>query len=241
MHDNQKASTLSRRTVIAALAVGAAVNVPAIAAVADRGQPDAALLELGLRYDRLRVATEAALIHLEERQAAYADQTPQPRDVMRHRIEDHVCSGLNMPILPDTGAVTADPKHSAFYSMGEIKLLEHSPPPWNVDLIPAQKARAQGIAEEWRRWKAECSDLRDAIGLSAAEEAWDALDDDLQAIIEQIGAEPATTIAGLSVRARLLQQIYNDLDLDDVGYNNNHHVLVRALIRDVAALVGRTA
>lgn len=98
MRDNQQAAKLSRRTVLASLAAGVAANMPAIAAVADDDNPDAELIELG-RDHRLDQAIKAADAVVD----AYREQQPEPRDVMRHRIDDHIC-GFNLPIGPIPGA-----------------------------------------------------------------------------------------------------------------------------------------
>jgi hypothetical protein len=97
------------------------------------------------------------------------------------------------------------------------------------------------ILEEWDRWSAECAALRDATGLNAAQEADENLIHTQKVIVDKIVAMPATTFAGLAVRARLLQRIYDEFELEDVGYNTNHHDLIRALMRDLDVLVGGAA
>lgn len=119
MRDNRLALDLSRRSVIAVLAAGAAVNVPAIAPVAhDTGadHPDAELLELGQRYLDLDALEIAADRHYEARCEAY--QEPERSEVLPHRMEDHVF-GIHLPLVVPPGCrreLSCDPKWNAFYS-----------------------------------------------------------------------------------------------------------------------------
>jgi hypothetical protein len=210
MRDNQQASALSRRAVIASLAAGAAANVPAIAAVASiDDHPDAELIELGREYQRLAALEKAVDEHYARCQAAYEEAEPEPRDVMWHRIEDHVAFGLNLPILPGTGAIARDLKQSAFYSADEIARLRFSPPPWRDDKIPEQKSRIEEIGAEWVRWCGELDDLADA---TAALDTIDEISASMRSLAKKIAAKPATTIAGLQVRATILNQIRSEDD-----------------------------
>lgn len=235
MRDNQQASALSRRTVIAALAVGAAANVPAIAAVASASDhPDAELIGLGREYLLLDQAIKAADAHFDRCQAEYKEREPVPGDVMRHRIEDHVCSGLNMPIIPGTGAITADPRYSALYSEAEIDLMEDLLPPWNKRNIPRQEARVAEIIEEWDRWNAECDALSDQIGVTEALETIDDLVARQRPLANKIASKSASTLAGLQVRALILARIFGEDEQDEHEYIDQ--MMIHAIVRDLVKI-----
>ncbi len=210
--------------------------MPAIAAAEQGDHPDAELLELGREYMAVEREIKAADAHSERCQAAYDEHEPTPRDVMRHRIEDHL-GGYSLPMSFSTRCLAADPQYNAFYSEDEIDLLRERPPAED----PAEQARVHAILEEWDRWSEECTELRIATGLNAATEAEGDIIRQQQVIVDKIVTMPATTFAGLAVRTRLLQRIYDELELEDVGYNTNHHDLVRALMRDLAAFVEQAA
>jgi hypothetical protein len=154
---------------------------------------------------------------------------------MRHRIADHL-GGYSLPMSPSTRCLAAGPQYSALYSEYEIDLLRERRPAED----PAEQALVEGILEEWDRWSAECAEFRGATGLNAAREAEEDLIHRQQVIVDKIVAMPATTFTGLAVRTSILPRIYDELEQEDVGYNTNRHDLVRALIRDLAALVGST-
>jgi hypothetical protein len=253
MRDNQQASKLSRRSVIAALAAGAAANVPAIATVTAAGDhhPDAELIELGAEYQRLAILEQAADEHYARCSEAFDEAEPEPRDVMRHRIEDHVAGGLNLPILPGTGAITRDLKHSAFYSADEIARVRFSRPPWSDDKIPEQNARIEEIGAEWARWCKELEDLSDETGVTEALDTIDEIVATMRSLAKKIAATPATTVAGLQVRATILSQIRSEIDHDQQEVGEDHEgdddetddedvctddLMIRAIVRDLVKM-----
>jgi hypothetical protein len=223
---------LSRRSVVALVAAimpGAAAS----AAARPANRSDRELLELGREYMRLNDLERAA----DERHArcskAYEDARRDPSDVMRHRIEDHLC-GLSLPVGPKTRSIAANPEHSDFYTGDEIKLLRHAPPPWNPEDTPAQKARADEIVREWDRWSAECDAFADEVGLTEAEAAIDEIVTSKRSLANRIAAMPATTLAGLRARALILADIIGEdvIDEGDCAYE----LMIRAIVRDLTRI-----
>jgi hypothetical protein len=177
---------------------------------------------------RLRATIGAANERFNRCSDAYEDAEPVPGDVMRHRIEDHLC-GFRLPIGPKTRAIAAESKHSSFYSDDEIKQLKNAPAVRDAD----ERARVEEILAEWDRWNAECVALADRVGLTAADEAIVELVRSQSSLIKRIAAIPATTIVGLRVRAMVLVPI-----LDEDGYDEDYddQILIRAIVRDLCAM-----
>jgi hypothetical protein len=189
MRNNLEAMKLSRRTIIASLAAGAAANVPVIAAVAGGDHPDRELLELGRQYDQLRAAIKAADARYEACSPAFEEREPVPRDVMRHRITDHVC-GFQLPILNTCrGGISCDDGRNAPYSEEEVDLLRDWP-----DRDPAEKLRAAEIVAEWDRWTAEWDALEHETGVAEALETIEGLVAREGPLARRIAAMPATTL-----------------------------------------------
>jgi hypothetical protein len=229
MRNNLEAMKLSRRTVIASLAAGAAASVPIIAAVAGGDHPDAELLELGREYGQLREAIAAANARHKVCAAAFKGREPVLRDVMRHRITDHVC-GLQLPILNTCrDGISCDDWRNDPYSEEEIALLRDWPA-----RDPAEKARAAEIVAEWDRWTAEWDGLEDEVGVTRTEEAIEELVRSERSLIERIAAIHATTIAGQRMRAMVLVPILAEEGYDEEDYDD--HLLIRAIVRDLSAM-----
>jgi hypothetical protein len=219
----------SRRSIIAALAASTAARVPAVGAAGQGEHPDAELLELGREYMALDRVIKAADTHYERCQAAYNACEPTPRDVMRHRIEDHV-GGFNLPMSSSTRRLAAEPKHSAFYSEDEIDLLRERPPVED----PAEQARVDAILKEWDRWSEECADLSDEVGVTAALGAIEELVPRQRSLAKQIVAMPATTLAGLQVRALIVTAISGDKE--PAGDDYTDQLMIRAIVRDLVKI-----
>jgi hypothetical protein len=199
--------------------------VPVITAVAGGDHPDRELLELGREYVRLggEIAAADAVVD------AYQEQEPKPRDVMKHRINDHIC-GFNLPIGPNTRSLAADPKHSVLYSEDEIDQLRD----WPSDVRPA---RVREILAEWDRWNDECGVLNEALGVDEAVEAIEELVPQQRSIAKRIAATRAQTMAGLQVRALILVEILDDDD-DEDDYTDR--LMIRAIVRDLCAMPGQS-
>jgi hypothetical protein len=186
--------------------------------------PDAELLELCREYQRLEQAIKAADAVVE----AYRVQEPEPRDVMRHRIEDDVCR-FNLPIGPNTRSLAADLKHSALYSEGELDQLRDWPAAGRL----AEQARVQKILAEWDRWNEECGVLNAMLGVDEAIEAIDEFVPGQRLLAKRIAAMPATTLAGLQVRALILVKMLAEEE-DDDDYTDQ--LMIRAIVRDLLAM-----
>ena len=136
---NEQAPTPSRRSVIAGLGTATAAEVPAIglAATAD-DHPHRELLKLGRRYQDLETRLVAADAYLQ--QCYNAAEEPQPSEVLRHRLEDHVF-GQQLPMLGTCRiGLCSDAKFNDFYSAEEMKRLRCAPPP----IRPGPYHRAKG-------------------------------------------------------------------------------------------------
>ena len=235
MRDNPLAMKLSRRAVIASLAAGAAANLPAIAAVAGGDHPDRELLELGREYGQLREAIKAADAQYEACSPAFEEREPVPRDVMRHRITDHLC-GLKLPILNTCrGGISCDDGRNAPYSKEEVDLLRDWP-----DRDPAGKARAAEIVTEWDRWTGEWDALEHETGVAEALKTIEELVPKEGELARRIAAMPATTLAGLQVRATILAQMFAEEEEDEEGKNYIDRLLIRAVVRDLCAMTDRS-
>ena len=126
-------STISRRGVVAALAVGVAVNVPAIAMTAkapagaptaSEPHPDAEMLDLGRQYDAALEAGDAASETWTAACAAFDWARRVLSPAMRHRILDHL--EHQFPVLGDTDTV-CDDERSDFYNEAGVDYLRAMP------------------------------------------------------------------------------------------------------------------
>ena len=161
-------STISRRGVVAALAVGAAVNVPAIALTgvamppasppdvlnrrATGAQSDAELLDLGRRYeDALEVEDAADEACTAAGEVLNAAQPAMPA-VLRHQIDDHY--EHQFPVLGETGTICDDDR-SDFYNEAEVNYLRTMPPRTDEDRRgpPRSSPPGTGTMMPARRWQ----------------------------------------------------------------------------------------
>jgi hypothetical protein len=167
--------------------------------------------------------------HHERCQAAYDAREPVPRDVMRHRIGDHL-GGYSLPMTSSTRCLAADLKHSPFYSEDEIDLLRERPPAED----PAEQARVHAILEEWDRWSKECAKLADETGLTEALEFVEDLVPKQRALAKRIATASATTLAGLQVRALIIAETLGGEEPDDDDYTDQ--LMIRAIVRDLVRI-----
>jgi len=232
----------SRRGAIAAL-MGAAA-LPGIAASAagagPADHPDQHQLDLGAEYERLQAIEDAAYEKETLSWAAYEREEPERSDVLRHRLEDHLV--FQFPVSLETDTITADPKRSDFYTTEEVGLLRYAPPPLDPARIPDQRRRAGEIAAEHARWMARCADLRERSGVTAAGAALEAAVIAQREVARRIATTSATTIAGLQVRARIYADIHGIDPVHDVdGADTTDRLMIFAIIRDLAAMIGSNA
>lgn len=219
---------ISRRRVsglLAALMATAGLSAGPARAAAGTGD-DAELVALAGRWHRTRAAENAAKAELLALQAAFDAEAPEPRDVMRHRLDD---VRLMLPIGRDT--VIADDAAGSFYNVDEIEHFPYCPPPWDPADMPAAVARKAEISAEHERWMAERAGLMDRIGLTAAGEAYERASDERIALSTAIAEMPARTLAGLQAKANVAAELTAaELPIDHAQRN----ALVRSIIRDLA-------
>jgi hypothetical protein len=235
MRDNQQAMKLSRRTIIASLAAGAAANVPVIAAVAGSDHPDRELLELGREYFRLRAAERAADEHSARCYEAYEKVEPAPSDALRHRIQDHLV--LHLPVL-DTcrGGISSDVGRNDLYSMSEIQRLERTPPA-SPPLVQEQRARIAEIQSAFERWNVECEEVAEEFGVWEARDVTDEIVASLRSLEKRFAAMHATTREGLQMRAMVLAEIFGEAEEDE---DDTDQLMIRAIVRDLCAMTGQS-
>jgi len=235
---------LSRRSVVTGMvaaaaatlpqAAQAAVTTPVLGAGGDGTGPDARLVELGRRYRHL-ASLEASANETYERCCAAVPEQKRP-DVLRHRMEDHVC-GLHLPLIVPPGCsrgLSCDPNRNAFYTAEEISRLRFAPPPSDPDSIADQQARVREIELAWRTWLDQCWAEDEAAGVHAAEEAVVSVVKAQREVVKEIAATPATTLVGLQVRAEILAEI---LDYEPAEEVTAEEQMTRALLRDLLAMV----
>jgi len=125
--------------------------------------------------------------------------------------------------------MTSSPRRlTADLSDNEIDLLRERPPAEDE----AEQARVQEILEEWDRWSEECADFVDETSLTAALESLDEIVPTQRSVAKRIVDMPATTLAGLQVRALIVAEIFGDQEPDD--YINQ--LMVRAIVRDLVKI-----
>ena len=148
-------------------------------------------------------------------------------------MEDHVF-GLHLPLLDRRGGLSSDPKRNCFYSEHEIDRLHYAPPPSDPAMIPEQQARIQEITSAWEGRVAECEKAEAAAGLTAAAEAIDGIVGEQRTIAKKIAALPATTLAGVRVRAVILVRIIAEEDQDEDACTDQ--LMIWAIVRDLIAM-----
>ena len=200
---------ISRRGVVAALAVGAAAHVPAIAMTAAAmppaspapnlldtratgAQPDAELLDLGRRYDVALAAEDAASEAWTAAGEAFDRARPVSPPAMRHLMLAHL--EHQFPVLGETDTI-CDDERSDFYNEAEVDYLRATP-----IRTDGGRARAAEIIAEWDRHREACLALADRLGCGDVEAAYYATVDARHALGEAIVAARATTLQGLAVR-----------------------------------------
>jgi hypothetical protein len=218
-----------------------AVALPGLAASAAAAgpadHPDRQLLDLGAEYDRRQLIEDAAYEQEALAWAAYEREEPERSDVLRHRLEDHLV--FQFPVSLETDTIAADPKHSDFYTAEEVGLLRYAPPPLDPVRIAEQRQWAGEIAAEHARWTAQCADLRERTGVTAAGTAIEAAVKAQREVARRIATMPATTIAGLQVRARIYADIHGiDLAEEVSTADTTDRLMIFAIIRDLAAMAG---
>jgi hypothetical protein len=230
----------SRRETIAALLGAAALpGLAASAAAGSADHPDRQLLELGAEYDRLQAIEDAAYEQEALSWAAYEREEPERSDVLRHRLEDHLV--FQFPVSLETETIAADPKLSDFYTADEVGLLRYAPPPLDPGRIAEQRQRAGEITAEHARWVAQCDDLRERSGVTAAGAALEGAVRAQRDVARLIATTPASTIAGLQVRARIFAEIHGIDPAEKVdGTDPTDRLKIFAIIRDLAAMNGET-
>ena len=206
---------------MAALAAAAASLPPAIAAGAAGGHPDAELLELGREYQRLEQAIKAADAVV----ASYNNAVRPPRDVMRHRIGDHL-SSFRLPVGPTTRSISIVPEHSALYSEDEIAQLQD----WPADRHPDERARVEEILAEWDRWNEECDVLAETMGVNLACDQIEELVPAQRKLAKRIASAPATSLAGLRVRALILVDMFDEEEDEDATTDK---LMIWSIVRDL--------
>ena len=228
-------TTISRRGVIAALAAGAAVNVPAnvmtaqalpAAPTASEPRPDAELLDLGRRYEAALAIEDAADEACTAAGKALAAAQPAMPAVLRHRMDDHF--EHQFPALGDT-SIICDDDRSDFYNEAEVVYLQTMPIRTDDGL-----ARAAEIIAAWDGHNDACEALAGSCGYDAAEAAYYAALDDRRAIADAIVAAHATTLQGLAVRARIVTSLIGDDPDDDVLPTDQKMLL--AIVRDLTTM-----
>ncbi|WP_426424891.1 hypothetical protein [Bradyrhizobium genosp. A] len=250
MRDHAEATKPSRRAVVATLAAAPRTRIRfRVDAVPPRSlawrpdwyrphqlppparHPDARLLALGERFQHLCALGDAAL-ETYERCCEEARTVARP-GALRHRLEDHVF-GLNLPFheADHKAGFSVDPNLSAFYTSEEIRLLRYAPPPLDLELIPAQKARIDEIEQAWKGWLDASWDADEVAGVNAAYEAMDHVVDMKRSLGKEIAAIQAKTPAGLRVRALAVAEVVDDTGEDDCS----HDLMVAAIVRDLLAM-----
>lgn len=217
-----------------AVARAAPVFLPNPAVSGDH--PDREILDLGRRYFEL-VAAEAAADEAYERACDSVQEVERP-SALRHRMEDHIfdfgCFNLHFDERTRPhGGFSADASLNAFYTPKEIRLLPYSPPPFDLDMIPAQKARIEEIEQAWRAHLDRFHAAEEAAGINTAEEAIDQIAVMKRAIVEEIAAAQATTLAGLQVKARILAEA--DCNRSDEEAPTEE-LITAAIVRDLLAM-----
>ncbi|MRI57696.1 hypothetical protein D8770_27915 [Methylobacterium sp. DB1607] len=234
----------SRRAVVRAFSVAPIAAVSSASALSRAGvehQPDADLLALGVCFDAAEAAyraacrradeIEAAIVLPEKPDAIYVAEGDRALGLEAYAKERH--DGRRWYIVPPAYS----PRHGlrrAHFRYVDVpatpldRLPEHSViarrVPW-----PEAQARADEIVAAYDGWVAERDRIDVESGLAAANEAADALGEQLSDIEAEIEDAIARTLGGLRVKARMARRDLN------VGQQINE-ALHESLIRDLLAM-----
>lgn len=229
-------TVLSRRGVIAALAAGAAINVPAIALTAGAlpavsaappaVHPDQALLDLGRQYQVALDAEDAACDAWTGAWAAAREAQPVMPDALRHRINDHF--EFQFPVLGETEKISDCPL-SDFYNETEIAYLRTMP-----HRTEGGRARADEVILAWDQHHDVCAALAASMGCNEAKAAYREAVAARQAIGDAIVASRATTLQGLAMRAGIVVALIGDDDEPD--HLTTDEKMMQAIVRDLARM-----
>lgn len=239
--------TTSRRAILGALAATPVAAIPALAALpagADEAHPDAALLLLGVRFDAAEAAYSAAcdraeairaVIVFPERPAAVYAAEGDRALRLRGYATEHDDRGVWYPV-PHANAPPGPGLRQPRLQLEERDATPADGLPANSMIAryvpwPEAQARADEIVSATEAWRAERDRIDVESGLEAANQAADALGEELSDIEAAIEDATARTLDGLRVKARIARRDFATSD-------QINEALHEGLIRDILAMGG---
>jgi hypothetical protein len=246
--------TLSRRTALAGIAAACAANATTGTAKAASG--DAKLVDLGRELDALAIKMQEAYERCSPLQEQAWASRPPFLDAMEATRNDTGYYGFPRPgdrrhpyfyttfdledlrrlnpthveLVPLAEAHKVNFSHGtrlALYSTEQRAFVKHVP--W-----PEAQARVRQIIAAIEQWQRLRDENETRYGLDEAQKELDALLDRKTELFEAIMATPATSYAGLLVKAKAVKVIHCDEDEIDIGDATNHR-LASSLLNDMLA------
>jgi hypothetical protein len=223
--------------VSSAAVVAATPALSSVVAPSGFNDPDAEIFALAAELESQAATHRVALGEAIELDEIYKTTMPDRPAALRYSPVDNLDVGYDRYSL-------AGGKLRAFYGMGQIIELKAAPrtrlqfvgtdeqwfltsleemranPLWADVLDEMAQKRAEEVIAAHDAWEAECDALREACGLTAAEQLEDELGDACDAIYDRMMAIEATTLGGLAVQAAAVKSRDDEFEerriLDDV-------------------------
>lgn len=185
-------------SAVASALPAAAVAAPSIGEL----HPDAdhLLLELDRRFEALVPDAEVALNIVNDLVDEFESRRPARGTELTIRPSDRDfyawCNFAGDPL--------ASGMHFSVRQVNIIRVAFASVTP-RPDSLPECriKDRADNIVRAFEAWTADCGELREALGLDIAEQRQERFEEDIDALILAALALPASSAAGLAVKARM--------------------------------------
>jgi hypothetical protein len=205
----------SRRSILAGMAVCAAGATTAGAAAAAPANPDAELIRLGEEFRAASAAVDTAIPTMDGWEEVYFSMAPEfPAAALktdRDRALMLCWEVVGHYEVQDIPHLRSPQMGEAYEPIpGRLGEFIVRPQPW-----PEKQARATEIADALEGYEAAKVAAREKSGLAAAEAEFDALHDKLREIEDRILHTPAHTLAGVMVKARVVEWCYvGDIQID---------------------------
>ena len=232
---------LSRRALVAGAATSALVGAPEAAAP----RADAALLELGRRYDQAAARRDAATDALDAAEDLYVE--PPSPEALFYRPSDGL--GLRAGAVRRGGRLWLglDVETIRDLPCGYSCETDDGSIVWCPDARSA--ARRDEIVAADAAWRAEKVRARVVCGLADAEAEDRASFEVLHALAHQIVSTPAETLVGVLVKARAAGWAYGGVDAltDEIGdvpgaeVDTGAQGLALSAVRDLLRIAARVA
>ena len=222
--------SLNRRAMLAASAAVATVStVPALAMAPDG---EAQLLEALAAIRAATALCRRDSAFLDGLMAQHAAARPALPEVCRFHDDDVQAFDLPRPANPDSDGT--------FYTPWDRKELEDWSLYRRVTGGEAANRRRLAILAALKEWRAEGDRLEEAMGVTAAETAWEARLQEMDDATERLAGLEANTMQGVRVKLVALHEIaaFENMEPTEVGEDWRINTMASSILSDLLRFGG---